>query len=489
MSTAFLPQAGPEAKPLLRFLTCGSVDDGKSTLIGRLLYDTGQVYEDQLAALAANSKKVNGNPDLSLLVDGLQAEREQGITIDVAYRYFHTQKRSFIIADTPGHEQYTRNMVTGASHADLGLILIDASQGVLEQTRRHAIVLSLLGIKQVAVVINKMDLVGYNSAIFSEIKEEVSQFFEDLAFTNVQIIPISAVVGDNVVNASAETPWYNGPTLLELLESAEIHQFFEHNAFFRLPVQLVLRPDANFRGYAGTISSGNVAVGDQIVALPSRQKAIVKSIHKGFTTLQNAQNGASIAITLDRNIDVSRGDILVKLADTDIPTVSKSFDADLVWMDSEPWSATKEYYVQFQTASIPGKITALNHELDIHTNQPNASANHLQLNQIASVTVELSRNHPLDLYHNFHQSGSFVLIDRLTNQTAAAGMIRRVESERNNVSNLNYIETEGLLKKLSSIKLAEFNNELLALITRYFPKNDEAKVLAKKLTDSLEGLS
>lgn len=488
MSTAFLPQAGPDAKPLLRFLTCGSVDDGKSTLIGRLLYDTGQVYEDQLAALAANSKKVNGNPDLSLLVDGLQAEREQGITIDVAYRYFHTPKRSFIIADTPGHEQYTRNMVTGASHADLGLILIDASQGVLAQTRRHAIVLSLLGIKQVAVVINKMDLVGYKAAIFSEIKEEVIKFFENLAFTNVQVIPISAVEGDNVVNASTETPWYNGPTLLEFLESAEIHQYFEENAF-RLPVQLVLRPDANFRGYAGTISSGNVAVGDQIIALPSRQKAIVKSIHKGFTKIQNAKNGASIAITLDRNIDISRGDILVKAADSDIPTVSKSFVADLVWMDSEPWSATKEYYVQFQTASIPGRVVQINHELAIHTNQPNASTKHLQLNQIASVTVELSRNYPLDLYDSFHYSGSFVLIDRLTNQTAAAGMIRRIESDSNPASNLKNNETAGLLKGLSSIELAEFNSELLALITRYFPKNDEAKVLAKKLTDSLEGLN
>lgn len=413
-----------ERKELLRFLTCGNVDDGKSTLIGRLLHDSKMIYEDHLEAITRDSKKVGttGNEvDLALLVDGLQAEREQGITIDVAYRYFSTAKRKFIIADTPGHEQYTRNMATGASTCDLAIILIDARYGVQTQTRRHSYIASLLGIRHIVVAINKMDLKGYDQSVFEAIRADYLDFAEriGLAPTTLHFVPMSALKGDNVVNRSADTPWYDGVPLMEILETVEIAG--DRNlADLRFPVQYVNRPNLNFRGFAGTLASGIVRKGDQVVALPSGKASRVKSIVTFEGELEQAGPGQAVTLTLEDEIDVSRGDMLVHADDR--PQVTDTFEAMLVWMAEEPLRPGKKYDIKRATSYVPGSIPSIVHRVDVNTLEQGA-ASELNLNEIARVRVSLDAPIALDGYGQNRTTGAFIVIDRLTNGTVGAGMI------------------------------------------------------------------
>ncbi len=413
-----------ERKELLRFLTCGNVDDGKSTLIGRLLHDSKMIYEDHLEAITRDSKKVGttgDDVDLALLVDGLQAEREQGITIDVAYRYFSTAKRKFIIADTPGHEQYTRNMATGASTCDLAIILIDARHGVQTQTRRHSYIASLLGIRHIVVAINKMDLKGYDQGVFEAIRADYLDFVEriGLAPTTLHFVPMSALKGDNVVNRSADTPWYDGPPLMEILETVEIAG--DRNlADMRFPVQYVNRPNLNFRGFAGTLASGIVRKGDAVVALPSGKASRVKSIVTYEGELEQAGPGQAITLTLEDEIDVSRGDMLVHADDR--PPVTDTFEAMLVWMAEEPLRPGKKYDIKRATSYLPGSIPRIVHQVDVNTLEQDA-ASELRLNEIARVRVSLDAPIALDGYAQNRTTGAFIVIDRLTNGTVGAGMI------------------------------------------------------------------
>lgn len=415
-----------ENKDLLRFLTCGNVDDGKSTLIGRLLYDSKLIYEDQLQAVTRDSKKVGTTgdaPDLALLVDGLQAEREQGITIDVAYRYFSTEKRKFIIADTPGHEQYTRNMATGASTCDLAIILIDARYGVQTQTRRHTFIASLLGIKNIIVAINKMDLVEFSEARFNEIQAEYANFVNQLGDRkpgNIIFTPISALNGDNVVNQSPNTPWYTGETLMGTLESVEINRT-SIKQDFRLPVQYVNRPNLDFRGFAGTIALGEINVGDEIVALPSGKKSTVKEIVTFDGNLDRAFAGQAITLTLNDEIDVSRGNVLVR-ADQAVPNISRSVQATVVWMADQPLVIGKLYNIKIGTQTVPAKVTAINYRTNVNTLEK-AQVEALELNAIANVTVEFDAPVVFDRYQDSRYTGSFIFIDRLNNVTIGAGMV------------------------------------------------------------------
>lgn len=415
-----------ENKDLLRFLTCGNVDDGKSTLIGRLLYDSKLIYEDQLQAVTRDSKKVGTTgdaPDLALLVDGLQAEREQGITIDVAYRYFSTEKRKFIIADTPGHEQYTRNMATGASTCDLAIILIDARYGVQTQTRRHTYIASLLGIKNIIVAINKMDLVEFSEARFKEIQADYANFVSQLGDrkpSNIIFTPISALNGDNVVNKSENTPWYTGETLMGTLESVEINRDTAKRDF-RFPVQYVNRPNLDFRGFAGTIALGEINVGDKIVALPSGKSSTVKEIVTFDGNLEHAFAGQAVTLTLNDEIDVSRGNMLIR-ADQGIPAISRSVKATVVWMADQPLVLGKLYNIKIGTQTVPAKVTGINFRTNVNTLEQ-MQVDHLELNAIANVTIEFDVPVVFDRYQDSRYTGSFIFIDRLNNVTIGAGMV------------------------------------------------------------------
>lgn len=415
-----------ENKDLLRFLTCGNVDDGKSTLIGRLLYDSKLIYEDQLQAVTRDSKKVGTTgdaPDLALLVDGLQAEREQGITIDVAYRYFSTEKRKFIIADTPGHEQYTRNMATGASTCDLAIILIDARYGVQTQTRRHTYIASLLGIKNIVVAINKMDLVEFSETRFNEIQADYANFVSQLGArkpSNIIFTPISALNGDNVVNVSEHTPWYTGETLMGTLESVQINRETIKRDF-RFPVQYVNRPNLDFRGFAGTIALGEVHVGDKIIALPSGKASTVKEIVTFDGNLEHAFAGQAVTLTLNDEIDVSRGNMLVR-ADQGVPTISRAVKATVVWMADQPLVLGKLYNIKIGTQTMPAKVTAIHYRTNVNTLEQ-MQVESLELNAIANVTVEFDAPVVFDRYQDSRYTGSFIFIDRLNNVTIGAGMV------------------------------------------------------------------
>ncbi|OWK47739.1 Bifunctional enzyme CysN/CysC [Pseudomonas oleovorans subsp. oleovorans] len=413
-----------ERKELLRFLTCGNVDDGKSTLIGRLLHDSKMIYEDHLEAITKDSKKVGttgDDIDLALLVDGLQAEREQGITIDVAYRYFSTAKRKFIIADTPGHEQYTRNMATGASTCDLAIILIDARYGVQTQTKRHSFIASLLGIKHIVVAVNKMDLKDFDQGVFEQIKADYLAFAEKIGLrpTTLEFVPMSALKGDNVVNRSERSPWYTGQSLMEILESVEVagDRNFDD---LRFPVQYVNRPNLNFRGFAGTLASGIVRKGDEVMALPSGKTSKVKSIVTFEGELEHAGPGQAITLTLEDEIDVSRGDMLVHADNR--PQVTDSFEAMLVWMGEEPMLPGKKYDIKRATSYVPGSIPSIVHRVDVNTLEQGA-ASELKLNEIGRVKVALDAPIALDGYEYNRTTGAFIVIDRLTNGTVGAGMI------------------------------------------------------------------
>ncbi len=412
-----------EQKELLRLLTCGSVDDGKSTLIGRLLHDSHMIYEDQLAAIKSDSVKsgtTGGDIDLALLVDGLQAEREQGITIDVAYRYFSTARRKFIIADTPGHEQYTRNMATGASTCDLAIILIDARQGVLTQTRRHSFIVSLLGIRHVVVAINKMDLVGFDQGRFEQIRQDYLDFAGRLNLPDIHFLPISALNGDNVVHRSTETPWYQGKPLLELLEQIEISEDRNFDQF-RLPVQYVNRPNLDFRGFSGTIASGVINRGDRLIALPSGKSSRVASIVTYDGELDTAWTPMAVTLTLEDEIDISRGDMLVR--PEQLPQVSQRLSAHLVWMHEDGLKVGREYYIKQSTKTVIGQVPQIHHRIDVNSLEQLPGGDTLSLNEIA--LCDLSVNAPLvfDAYDNNRGTGAFIFIDRLTNITVGAGMI------------------------------------------------------------------
>jgi bifunctional enzyme CysN/CysC len=426
-----------ENKELLRFITCGSVDDGKSTLIGRLLHDSKMIYEDQLAAINKESKRVGttgDQPDLALLVDGLQAEREQGITIDVAYRYFSTAKRKFIIADTPGHEQYTRNMATGASTADLAIILVDARYGVQTQTRRHSYIVSLLGIKHIVVAINKMDLVEFDQNRFNEIQVEYLALADKLGLKDIHFCPISALQGDNVVDPSVNTPWYQGSTLMELLEVVDTGRATSES--FRYPVQYVSRPNLNFRGYAGTIASGSIEVGQRVKVLPSNKQSTVKSIVTMDGNLERAFAPMAVTLTLNDEIDISRGDTLVLSNDEVEPIYA--FRAKLIWMDQSPLKVGNNLLIKTSAAKSTGRISEIYFKVDVNS-QESLPADSLSLNEIAEVSLQLDRAIQMDPYQVNGATGSFVVIDRLTNRTIAAGMM--VDAEQPIENNEIHSET------------------------------------------------
>jgi bifunctional enzyme CysN/CysC len=411
-----------ERKELLRFITCGSVDDGKSTLIGRLFYESKMIYEDQLAAIKKDTSRygtTGEEVDLALFTDGLEDERQQGITIDVAYRYFSTDKRKFIIADTPGHEQYTRNMATGASTADLAIILIDARHGVLPQTKRHSFIVSLLGIRHIVVAINKMDIVGYDEAVFTKIKQDYIDFASRLELPDVHFMPISALKGDNVVAPSPNMPWYTGSPLVPLLETVYIGSD-RNMEDFRFPVQYVLRPNLDFRGFAGTVASGIIRKGDEIISLPSRKKSRVKQIVTFDGELEEAYAPLSVTLTLEDEIDSSRGDMLVRPGN--VPKVDQKFDAMVVWMAEEALVPGKEYLFKQTTKLVPGKISALRYRVDINSLHREPAPT-LALNEIGRCGITLTAPAAFDAYRRNRGTGGFIMIDRLTNATVAAGMI------------------------------------------------------------------
>ena len=421
-----------ERKELLRFLTCGSVDDGKSTLIGRLLYDSKMIYEDQLAKIEKDSAihgTTGGGFDPALLTDGLKEEREQGITIDVAYRYFSTAKRKFIIADTPGHVQYTRNMATGASTADLAIILVDArpDHGVIEQTKRHSFIASLLGIKHVLVAVNKMDLVDFSQERFEEIKRDYRAFASRLDIPDLHFIPISALHGDNVVDRSEKSPWYDGHTLMNFLETVYIGSD-RNMRDFRLPVQTVIRPNLDFRGFAGTISSGIVRVGDEIMTLPSRKKSKVKEIVTYDGNIEEAYAPMSITLTLEDEIDSSRGDMIVKPGN--VPKLEQKFDAMIVWMADDAMKPGKQYLFKQTTRTVAGSISTLRYEVDVNTMHSKPTPT-LELNQIGRVAISLSQPLAIDGYRRNRSTGAFIIIDRITNVTVGAGMIMDRKTSEN----------------------------------------------------------
>ena len=416
-------------KGLLKFITCGSVDDGKSTLIGHILYDSKLLYADQEKALELDSKvgSRSGKIDYSLLLDGLMAEREQGITIDVAYRYFTTDNRSFIVADTPGHEEYTRNMAVGASFADLAVILVDASQGVLVQTRRHARICSLMGIRYFVFAVNKMDLVDYSEARFKEIEKQISELTAELSLENIQIIPLSATEGDNVTKHSDNISWYNGPALLEYLENVDISADDEQG--FYMPVQRVCRPDRTFRGFQGQIESGSISVGDVITALPSGEKAAVKGILVTDKQSDTAHKGQPVTISLDKEVDVSRGCVLIK--DTDIG-VYKRIKASVLWMDDEELVIGKDYLVKLGTKTIPGILTGIDYAVDVNTGE-HIRTDKLSKNGIALCDILLTDAIAADKFKSHKTLGELILIDRVTNMTSACGVVEEL-SERGGTS-------------------------------------------------------
>jgi len=446
-----------EKKELLRFLTCGSVDDGKSTLIGRLLYDSKMIYEDTLAKLEKESEihgTTGGGFDPAMLTDGLKEEKEQGITIDVAYRYFSTAKRKFIIADTPGHVQYTRNMATGASTADLAIILVDArpGHGVMEQTKRHSFIASLLGIKHVLVAINKMDLVDYSEDVYREICDDYRQFAQRLEPTDLHFIPISALLGDNVVDRSENMPWYEGSTLMNFLETVYIGS--DRNLKdFRFPVQLVTRPNLDFRGFAGTIASGIVRVGDEIMSLPSRKKSKVKEIVTFDGNLEEAHAPLSVTLTLEDEIDSSRGDMIVKPGN--LPKLEQKFDAMLVWMSETPMVPGNQYVFKHTTKMVGGRFSTLRYQIDVNT-MHSSPAPTLEVNQIGRVNVVLNQPIAFDRYRNNKDTGAFIVIDRITNITVAAGMILDQRTSENTGASWEQASvSETLTQEVSKVTAEE----------------------------------
>jgi len=428
-----------ENKDILKFLTCGSVDDGKSTLIGRMLYDSKMIFDDQLRAIESESSKYGTTGekiDMALLVDGLQSEREQGITIDVAYRFFTTEKRKFIIADTPGHEQYTRNMVTGASTSDVAIILIDARKGILTQTRRHSYIVNLLGIKDVIVAINKMDLVAFDKNTFDKIKEDYQMIADELGIENVYFIPISALNGDNVVKKSRNMPWYDGKPLFELLDTMEVSRELKSEEF-RFPVQYVNRPNLDFRGFCGTVVSGGARVGDEITVLPSGKTTKIKDIiNSGDISEKDSdfkvqQIYAPMAVTIitEDEVDISRGDMIVHTKK--LPRVSNTLKVMLVWMDEVAMEVGKSYDIKHTTSTISGYIEHINYKVDINE-YTREVVTELTLNDIASCKMVLTRAIAADRYMDNKATGSFILIDRVTNNTVAAGMIVDVAARKRN---------------------------------------------------------
>lgn len=453
-----------ENKDMLRFLTCGSVDDGKSTLIGRMLYDSKMIFDDQLAAAESESKKYGTTSekiDMALLVDGLQSEREQGITIDVAYRFFATENRKFIIADTPGHEQYTRNMVTGASTADVAIILIDARKSILTQTRRHSFIVSLLGIEHVIVAINKMDLVDFSEDRFDEIKEAYSALANELGIKNTYYIPLSALNGDNVVDVSEHTPWYHGKPLLGLLDTMDISKEQKAESF-RFPVQYVNRPNLDFRGFCGTVAAGSVKVGDEITVLPSGKTTTVKSIINAgdiseanrSVTAAKAYAPMAITITTADEVDISRGDMIVHTAS--LPSVSNNLKVMLVWMDEKPMTLGRTYDIKRATSVIAGSFEKINYKIDVNTYE-RMQVEELGLNDIASCKMVLTRPIASDAYTANRLTGSFIVVDRISNNTVGAGMIIGVSRR----------EIESVTKEYTQAEI-----ELNAYVRKHFPQWD-----------------
>ncbi|MEW6983312.1 sulfate adenylyltransferase subunit CysN [Colwelliaceae bacterium 6471] len=439
-----------ENKELVRFFTCGSVDDGKSTLIGRLLHDSKMIFEDQLAAIENDSKKsgTTGEAvDLALLVDGLQSEREQGITIDVAYRYFSTDLRKFIIADTPGHEQYTRNMATGASTCDLAIILIDARHGVQVQTRRHSFICSLLGLKHILVAVNKMDLVDYSQERYQEIKKEYREFADSLNIDDVRFVPISALNGDNVVEESANMPWYPGATLMKLLNTINVDSS-DSSTEFRFQVQYVNRPNLDFRGFSGTVASGHIRVGDNIVALPSGKESVVESIVTFDGNLERADKGAAITLTLEDEIDISRGEMIVKKGS--LPKSSKEFNATVVWMHEDELEPGREYYLKHGSKMTKGHAMKIQNRIDVNTMEK-IDVSQLALNEIGTVDFEVEEVLHFDSYSENRSTGAFIIIDRLSNITVGAGMISHALDEKDARS------------------YSEFEMEFNTLVRKHFP--------------------
>lgn len=418
-----------ERKDLLRLLTAGSVDDGKSTLIGRLLFDSKKLYEDQLSALERDSKRVGnagaGEIDYALLLDGLKAEREQGITIDVAYRYFSTNRRKFIIADTPGHEQYTRNMITGGSTASLAILLVDARTGVVTQTRRHTFLCSLLGIKTIALAVNKMDLVDFSEEVYRRIVSEYRAFVREVAGegTRVECFPLSAKDGDNVVERSERTPWYDGPALLDFLETVDTKPgTTAADEALRFPVQYVLRPNLDFRGFSGKVASGVVRRGDEVVALPSGKRSRVKSIVTYEGELELAFPPQCVTLTLEDEIDISRGEMIVKASEAEGPCVGRHFEAHLVWMDEEQMDRSKSFFIKQTTNTSRCRIDHIKYRVDVNTLE-HSEVEVLQLNEIGRVVITTAKELMFDAYAENRQTGAFVVIDPITNNTAAVGMI------------------------------------------------------------------
>lgn len=437
---------------LLRFITCGSVDDGKSTLIGRMLYEAQMIFEDQVTSLQSDSKKVGtqgADIDFALLVDGLAAEREQGITIDVAYRFFNTDHRKFIVADTPGHEQYTRNMVTGASTADVAIILIDASHGVLTQTRRHSFIASLLGIEHVVLAVNKMDLVEFSKDRFNAICNEYQTLRKHLAFKSITPIPLSALRGDNIIERSGRMDWYKGPTLLGFLETVDIRERLNQHAF-RFPVQWVNRPNADFRGFSGTVVAGSIRPGDKIRALPSGEIASIDRILLSTHDLDKAVTDQAVTLTLDREIDLSRGDLIVS-ADASCE-VSDQFDAKLVWMDKEPGFVGRRYILQLGTSQANARLSDIKFKYSVNTFEHLSAGRELSFNEIANVQITLDAEIPFEAYADCPGLGAFVLIDRYSNATIAAGMIRFALRRSSNVHRQAHLVDRAAREKLSGHK-------------------------------------
>ena len=423
-------------KGLLKFITCGSVDDGKSTLIGHILYDAKLIYADQEKALELDSKvgSRSGDIDYSLLLDGLMAEREQGITIDVAYRYFTTDNRSFIVADTPGHEEYTRNMAVGASFADLAVILIDASQGVLVQTRRHARICKLMGIRHFVFAVNKMDLVKYRKSRFDEIVKQIEELKNELLLDDIYIIPLSATEGDNVTVKSENIPWYNGVPLLQYLETVDVDSSEEEEGFY-LPVQRVCRPDHTFRGFQGQIESGSISVGDEIVTLPSNEKAHVKQILMTDKDVKTAFKGQPVTITLDKEVDVSRGCVITK--DTNLASYQE-LTASILWMDDEQLTAGKDYLVKLGTKTISGIVSEIKYAVDVNTGE-HIPADSLTKNGIAVCTILLAEPIAVDLFSKHKTLGELILIDRVSNMTSACGVVDSVEEKADDAKKASFV--------------------------------------------------
>ena len=449
---------------LLKFITCGSVDDGKSTLIGHILYDTKKPYTDQEQALELESKvgSRGGEIDYSLLLDGLMAEREQGITIDVAYRYFTTDNRSFIVADTPGHEEYTRNMAVGASFADLAIILVDASQGVLVQTRRHARICALMGIRYFVFALNKMDLVSYSESRYRQIEADINALAEELKLHSVRIIPVSATAGDNLTSRSENMPWYTGQTLLDYLETVDITEAQTEQGFY-LPVQRVCRPNHTFRGFQGQIESGEISVGDTVTVQPGGEQAAVKSILIGDKQAEYASAGQPVTIQLDREIDVSRGRVLTK--DSGI-TCAKAFQASLLWMDDSPLTEGREYFVRVGTRTIPGVIQSIRYKTDVNTGEQ-LEAFSLKKNEIAYCDIVVDESIPLDAFERHKALGEVLLIDRITNMTSACGVIQSIVKD-SDVGRLVQFTSSDLTAKTHLFETVFFQLDS-GLLGRYDP--------------------